>query len=153
MATVSNLASDGVNPKASAKANMDSPERSHYGTLAIKVNFADIPLAADTYILAKLPGGCAITRAEWLVTSAFTDGADFGITKLDGTGGNQDVLFDDNTVANHGFGFLNDGAGVHATQCFNGYLTTDEICYVSCDPTADMVQGEGYLFIEYLKVL
>jgi hypothetical protein len=153
MPTISNLGADGINPKSSAHQPMQNPERGHYGTLAIKVKYTDVLLAANTYILAKLPGGCAITRAEWLVTSAFNDGLDFGITKLDGTGGDADVLFDDSTIANHAAGFKNDGAGLHATSCFDGYLTTTDICYVSCDPTADTTSGEGTLFIEYLMPL
>ena len=153
MATVSNLAADGINPQASAHASMDSPERSHYGTMAIKVNYADVITAANTYVLAKLPGSCAITRCEWLVTTAFNDGIDFGIRDVDGANGDADVLLDDSTVNNEAAGFINDGAGLHATSAFNGYLTTDTVCYVTCSAAADLTSGEGYLFIEYLKTL
>ena len=83
MATVSNLGADGINPKSSAHQPMGNIERSHYGTLAIKVKYVDVITAANTYVLAKLPGSCVVTRAEWLVTTAFNDGIDFGIRDVD----------------------------------------------------------------------
>ena len=152
MANVSLLASDGINPKLSMHANLDGGERPATGSMAIKVIHSDIPTAANTYVLGKLPVGAAITKATWVVTVAFNDGIDFGISDVNGTTGTEgdlDALQDDSAVNNHTVGIYQT---IHASNNYTGHLCVTD-SYIVASGTNNLTAGEGTLVVEYVKTL
>ena len=153
MANVSNLAADGVNPKASMMGLVDGGERPATGSVAIKILHSDIPTAANTYVLAKLPVGCAVIGATWIVTTAFTDGIDMGISDVGGTTGTDgdlDCIQDDSVAANHTVGAY--AALKHASNNYVPHLCTTD-SYIVASAAADLSAGEGTLVVDYVKPL
>jgi len=152
MANVSLLAPDGVNPKASILGKKDGAERGATNQMVIKLGHADIPTAANTYVLGKLPVGAAVVGVTWIVTTAFTDGIDFGISDVDGTSGTEgdlDILQDDSAVNNHAVGVYKH---LHASNNYNGHLCVTD-SYIVASATADLSAGAGTLVVEYIKTL
>ena len=166
MANVSKLAADGINPAASILGKVDGAERPAFNQMVINVIHSDIPTAANTYVLGKLPVGAAVTRAVWVVKTAFTDGIDFGISDVDGTAGtegNLNVLLDDSQQNNQAVGvYLAGGEKASGKMC--GLLTSTtyvsmlgHLCvtdsYIVASAAADLSAGEGTLVVEYIQTV
>ena len=154
MAIVSLLAPDGTNPKASMLGAVDAGERGAKNTMVIKIGFADVPATADTYVLGKLPVGAAVTGCWWIVTEAFTDGLDFGISTVAGvagTDGDLDILNNDNILANHTVGIHPMFAHASNNTGSNHLCVTDS--HICVKPEADETTGAGTLVVEYIKTL
>lgn len=153
MANISLLAPDGTNPKASMLGAADGAERGCINQVVINVDWEDITIDTNTYVLAQLPTGAAVINCVWIVTDAFSDGVDFGIAASTGavvSGGDVNILQDDGTVANHAVGlYINK---VHATNAYGGHLCTADN-YVMCSPTTTLTSGTGTLVVEYIKTL
>ena len=151
MAIVS-LMRDNETPLASIEKKLQTNEIGHTGMFCVDLIHSDIPTAANTYVLGKIPVGSIVTNVTWVVTTEFTDGVDFGITSVAGvagTDGDIDVLQDDSTSANHTVGVYTGGRGAHASNNFLGHnCITDS--YISCSATADLSAGAGKLFVEYI---
>ena len=155
MANVSLMNADGVTPNSSIKLNTTNDEVSKVNVFSVDLIHSDFPTAANTYVLGKLPVGSVITNVTCLVTSAFNDGFDLGISDVDGTAGtdgNLDGLADDSAVNNHTAGVYTGGRTLHASNNFAGHVCTTD-SYVVISATADMTQGAMNVFIEYIKPL
>ena len=153
MSNVSLLAADDTNPKASMLGQVGAGERPYTNHMAIKVVHSDIPTAANTYILGKLPVGAVVTNAWWVVTTAFTDGVDIGISNSSGaagTDGNPDVIQDDSVANNHAVGCY--PANTHASNNYPGHLCTTD-SYIVASAAADLSAGVGTLVVEYIETL
>jgi|21_taG_2_1085346.scaffolds.fasta_scaffold01929_3 hypothetical protein len=154
MAIVSLLAPDGTNPKASMLGAVDAGERGAKNTMVIKIGHADIPTAANTYVLGQLPVGAAVVNCWFIVTAAFTDGIDFGIgnaSGVSGTDGDVDKLNDDNILNNHTVGIHPMFAHASNNVGSNHLCTTDS--HVVASAVADLSAGAGTLVVEYIKTL
>tara|TARA_R100000458_G_scaffold43956_1_gene41959 strand:+ start:3591 stop:4103 length:513 start_codon:yes stop_codon:yes gene_type:complete len=170
MANVSNLAGDGINPQADSIGLVDGAERPAFNQMVIKFDLNDIPLAANTYILGKLPVGAAITRAILVVDTAFSHALDIGISDVNGaeaagagTDGNLDVLLDGSQQANTAKGvYLAGGEKASGKMC--GLLTSStyvsmlgHLCetdsYIVASPATNLTTGAGTLVVEYIKTL
>lgn len=153
MANVSLLAADGINPKSSMLGKVDAAERGSGGSMVIKIVHSDIPLTANTYVIGKLPVGSVVTGATWIVTTAFTDGVDIGISNSSGaagTDGDVDAIQDDSVANNHTVGAY--AALKHASNNYVPHLCTTD-SYIVASPAADLSAGEGTLVVEYIKTL
>ena len=153
MANVSLLAADDTNPKASMLGKVGAGERPYTNHMAIKVVHSDIPTAANTYILGKLPVGAVVTNAWWVVTTAFTDGVDIGISNSSGaagTDGNPDVIQDDSVANNHAVGCY--PANTHASNNYPGHLCTTD-SHIVASAAGDLTAGEANLVVEYIETL
>ena len=153
MANVSLLAADGINPKSSMLGKVDAAERGSGGSMVIKIVHSDIPLTATTYVIGKLPVGSVVTGATWIVTTAFTDGVDIGISNSSGaagTDGDVDAIQDDSVANNHTVGAY--AALKHASNNYVPHLCTTD-SYIVASPAADLSAGEGTLVVEYIKTL
>lgn len=149
------LAADGINPKNSILGKVDGAERGAMNRLVVNLTYSDIPTASDTYVLGKLPVGAAVTNAYWVVSTAFSDGVDFGITDVDGTAGtdgNVDIIMDDNTTANHTVGIYRADKGTHASNNYAGHLCITD-SYVTATPSGTNTAGVGTLVVEYIETL
>ena len=155
MANVSLLAADGVNPQSSIMQSTTNDEVGKVNVLALDLVHTDFPTAANTYVLAKLPVGCTVINVTCIVTSAFNDGFDLGISNVDGaagTDGDVDGLADDSAVNNHTVGVYTGGRTIHASNNFLGHrCITDS--YVVISATNNMTQGAMKVFIEYVNPL
>ena len=155
MANNSLMAADATNPGPSIKLNTTNDEVSKVNVFAGDLLYSDFATAADTYILGKLPVGSVITNVTCLVTTAFNDGFDLGISNSSGaagTDGNLDGLADDSAVNNHTVGVYTGGGTLHASNNFAGHVCTTD-SHVVISATADMTQGAMKGFIEYLSPL
>tara|TARA_X000001388_G_scaffold37133_1_gene26283 strand:+ start:6376 stop:6837 length:462 start_codon:yes stop_codon:yes gene_type:complete len=153
MANVSLLAADGETPKASMLGKVGAGERPATDSMVIKVTHSDIPTAANTYILGRLPVGAAVTNAFWIVTTQFSDGIDIGISNsagAAGTDGNVDVLQDDSVANNHTVGIY--PANTHASNNYPGHLCTTD-SYIVASAAGDLTAGVGTLVVEYIETL
>ena len=154
MANNSLLSSDGVNPKQGMIGAISSSERG-LSRVAVKVKAADIPTSGDTYVVAKLPVGCAVVNAYWIVSSAFSNLVDIGITDIGGTAGtdgNVDILIDGSTKDSKAVGISRADASTHASNNYAGHLCiTDSYVTITCAGAQNT--GEGTLVVEYLEAL
>lgn len=155
MANVSLMAADNVNPGSTIKLNTTNDEVGKVNVFAADLVFGDFATAANTYVLGKIPVGSIVTNVTCVVTSAFNDGFDLGISDVNGTAGTDgdlDGLADDSAVNNHTAGVYTGGRTLHASNNFTGHnCTTDS--YIVISATADMTQGAMKVFIEYVAPL
>ena len=155
MANVSLMAADNVNPGSTIKLNTTNDEVGKVNVFAADLVFGDFATAANTYVLGKIPVGSIVTNVTCVVTSAFNDGFDMGISNIDGaagTDGDIDGLADDSGVANHTVGIYTGGRSIHASNNFLGHnCITDS--YIVISAVADMTQGAMKVFIEYVAPL
>ena len=155
MANVSLMAADNVNPSPSIKLNTTNDEVGKVNLFAVDLDYSDFATAANTYVLGKIPVGSIVTNVTCVVTSAFNDGFDLGISNVDGgagTDGNLDGLADDSAVNNHTAGIYTNGGTLHASNNFAGHnCTTDS--YIVISATNDMTQGAMKVFVEYVAPL
>ena len=114
---------------------------------------SDIPTAANTYVLAKLPVGCAVIGATWIVTTQFSDGIDMGISNSSGaagTDGDVDAIQDDSVANNHTVGAY--AALKHASNNYVPHLCTTD-SYIVASAAGDLTAGEGTLIVDFVKPL
>ena len=155
MANNSMLAADGVNPKAAILGAVNSGERSPLNNVAIKLTHSDIPTSGDTYVLAKLPVGCAVTNCYWVVSTAFSNLVDIGITNSSGaagTDGNVDILIDGSTKDSKAVGISRADASTHASNNYAGHLCITD-SYVTLVNAGAQSAGAGTLVVEYVEAL
>ena len=154
MANNSLLSSDGVNPKQGMVGKISSSERG-LSRIAVKVLGTDIPTSGDTYVVAKLPVGCAVINAYWIVSSVFANLVDIGITDVDGaagTDGNVDILIDGSVKDSKVVGISRADASTHASNNYAGHLCiTDSYVTITC--AGAQSTGVGTLVVEYLEAL
>ena len=155
MANVSVMAADNVNPAPAIKLNTTNDEVGRVNVFAVDLVYGDFATAANTYVLGKIPVGSIITNVTCVVTSAWNDGFDMGISDIDGTAGTDgdiDGLADDSGVAKHTVGIYTGGRSIHASNNFLGHnCITDS--YIVSSAVADMTQGAMKVFIEYVAPL
>jgi hypothetical protein len=155
MANVSVMAADGINPDSSIRLNTTNDEVGRVNVFAVDLVFGDFATAANTYVLGKIPVGSIVTNVTCVVTSAWNDGFDMGISDVNGTAGTDgdiDGLADDSGVNNHTVGIYTGGRTVHASNNFLGHnCITDS--YIVISAVADMTQGAMKVFIEYVAPL
>ena len=155
MANVSVMAADNVNPAPAIKVSTVNDEVGKVNLFAVDLVFGDFATAANTYVLGKIPVGSIVTNVTCVVTSAWNDGFDLGISNIDGaagTDGDIDGLADDSAVNNHTVGVYTGGRTLHASNNFTGHnCITDS--YIVISATADMTQGAMKVFVEYVAPL
>ena len=155
MGNVSLMAADNVNPNSSIKLKTENAEIGKVQIFAVDLVYSDFATAANTYVLGKIPVGSVITNATLVVTTAFNDGLDIGVSNVSGaagTDGDVDIIADDSAVNNHTVGVYTNGRTIHASNNFPGHnCITDS--YIVISATADMTQGAAKLFVEYVAPL
>ena len=155
MANNSMLAADGVNPKGSILGAVNSGERSPLNHVVVKLIHSDIPTSGDTYVLARIPVGSAVTNCYWTVSTAFSNLVDIGITNSSGaagTDGNIDILIDGSTKDSKAVGISRAGASTHATNNYAGHLCITD-SYITLVNAGTQSAGAGTLVVEYLEAL